>query len=88
MKIEPLSGYILIEPAVGKDKTDSGIIIVPGKEQENTGRGIVIAVGDAKSVVKKGASVLFTKYGTAEIVDGDKEYVIARLEDILAIIKN
>ena len=42
--------------------------------------------------VKKGDVVLFTKYGPSEIKipdskNGEKEYLIAREEDILAIIE-
>ena len=37
--------------------------------------------------VKPGQKVLFTKYGPNEIKVDDKEYLIAREEDILAIIE-
>jgi len=37
--------------------------------------------------VKPGDKVLFTKYGPNEIKVGDKEYLIAKQEDILAIIE-
>ncbi len=37
--------------------------------------------------VKKGDIVLFTKYGPNEIKVDDKEYLIAREDDILAIIE-
>jgi len=36
--------------------------------------------------VKKGDRVLFTKYGPAEVKVDGKEYLIAREEDILAIL--
>ena len=37
--------------------------------------------------VKVGQKVLFTKYGPNEIKVEDKEYLIAKQEDILAIIE-
>jgi chaperonin GroES len=37
--------------------------------------------------VKKGDTVLFTKYGPNEIKIDNKEYLIAREDDILAILK-
>ena len=37
--------------------------------------------------VKKGQTVLFKKYGPDEIKIDDKEYLIAREEDILAIVE-
>ena len=36
--------------------------------------------------VKVGDMVLFTKYGPNEVKIGDKEYLIAKEEDILAIL--
>ena len=46
--------------------------------------------GQARRVpleVKKGDVVLFTKYGPNEIKINGKEYLIAKEEDILAILK-
>ena len=37
--------------------------------------------------VKKGDIVLFTKYGPHEVKVGDKEYLIVRQDDILAIVE-
>jgi len=37
--------------------------------------------------VKKGQTVLFTKYGPNEIKVDDKEYLITKEEDILAILE-
>lgn len=64
-------------------------------EKEKQEKGKVIAVGsgkvkDGKKVpmeVKKGDIVLFTKYGPNEIKVDGKDYLIAKEEDILAIIK-
>jgi chaperonin GroES len=96
MKIKPLSDHILIEPMKKEEKTKSGILLPDTAEKERPEQGKVIAVGpgrktdDGKIIpleVKEGDTVLFTKYGPNEIKVDDKEYLIAREEDILAIIE-
>lgn len=96
MKIKPLSDYILIEPLKEEEKTKSGIIIPQTADKEQPQEGKVIAVGPgkllksgerAKMEVKVGDRVLFRKYGPDEIKVDDKEYLIAKQEDILAILE-
>ena len=95
MKIKPISDYILIEPVKEEEKTKSGILLPQTAEKERPEQGKVIAVGPGKQnkegktiplSVQVGQKVLFTKYGPNEIKVGDKEYLIAKEEDILAII--
>ncbi len=96
MNIKPLSDHILIEPIKEEEKTKSGIFLPDTAEKERPEQGKVIAVGPGKRSsagkivpleVKKGDKVLFTKYGPNEIKVGDKEYLIAKEEDILAILE-
>ncbi len=96
MKIKPLSDHILIEPIKEEEKTKSGILLPETAEKEKPEQGRVIAVGPGKMTedgriiplsVKAGQKVLFTKYGPNEIKVGEKEYLIAKEEDILAIIE-
>ncbi len=98
MKIKPLADYVLIEPEKEKEKTDSGILLPATAERGRPEKGKVIAVGPGKMnsqgkliplQVKKGDTVLFTKYGPTEIktVDDKKEYLIAKQDEILAIIE-
>jgi len=96
MKIKPLSDHILIEPISTEEKTKSGILLPETAEKERPEQGKVIAVGPGRRLssgkripmeVKKGDTVLFTKYGPNEIKVGDKEYLIAKEEDILAILE-
>jgi len=95
MNIKPLSDHILIEPISQEEKTKSGILLPETVEKERPEEGKVIAIGPGKRLssgkripieVKKGDKVLFTKYGPSEIKVGDKEYLIAKEEDILAIL--
>lgn len=99
IKIKPLADRVLIEPLSEEErtkKTKSGIIIPDTAEKEKPQEGKIVAVGDGKILengrlaplsVKKGDKVLFSKYGPSEIKVDGKEYLIAKEEDILAIIE-
>lgn len=96
MKIKPLSDHILIEPIEQEEKTKTGILLPETAEKERPEKGKVIAIGPGRKTssgkivplsVKEGDVVLFTKYGPNEIKVEDKEYLIAKEEDILAIIE-
>jgi len=93
-KIKPLRDQVLLEPI--KESKKKGSIILPETVQkERPEQAKVVAVGPGKWLegklvplsVKKGDIVLFTKYGPNEIKVDDKEYLIAREEDILAVIE-
>ena len=87
MKIEPLSDNILIEPIKEEDKTESGIILQKTTEEERPRQGKVISVGRDIKEIKKGDVILLLKYGPSEVEIENKTYLIAKEEDILAIIK-
>ena len=91
MNIKPLADRVLIEPISTEDKTKSGIILPDTADKEKPEQGRVVAVGPGRPnkpiTVKKGDLVLFTKYGPNEIKIDDKEYLIAREEDILAVLE-
>ncbi|MBI2669923.1 MAG: co-chaperone GroES [Candidatus Yanofskybacteria bacterium] len=95
MRIKPLADRVLIEPLY-EEKKKGGIILPETIDKERPEKGRVIAVGsgrideNGKKVslnVKKGDKVLFTKYGPDEIKIDGKEYLIAKEENILAIIE-
>jgi len=96
MQIKPISDHILIEPIKEEEKTKTGILLPDSAEKERPEQGKVIAVGPGKKdesgkvvplEVKPGDRVLFTKYGPTEIKVEDKDYLIAKEEDILAILE-
>ena len=96
MKIKPLSDHILIEPIKEEEKTKMGILLPDTAEKEKPEQGLIVAVGPGRKTasgkiiplsVQSGQKVLFTKYGPNEIKVDDKEYLIAKEEDILAIIE-
>lgn len=93
-KIRPLRDQVLLE-SLREERKKGSIILPETVQKERPEKAKVVAVGpgkieDGKLVplsVKKGDVVLFTKYGPNEIKVDDKEYLIAREEDILAIIE-
>lgn len=95
MKIKPLGDRVLIEP-LREEKKRGGIILPDTVDKEKPESGKVVAVGPGRKDeagklvpmnIKKGDRVLFTKYGPVEIKIEDKEYLIAREEDVLAVIE-
>jgi chaperonin GroES len=94
MKVRPLHDRILVERLEEKE-TKRGGIIIPDTAKEKPQEGKVIAVGtgkvndDGKKVpldVKAGDKILFGKYSGSEVKIDDKEFLIMREEDILAIL--
>ena len=95
--IIPLGDRVLVKPtALEKTKTQSGIIIPDTVDKEKPEQGKVIAVGLGKRnddgifmppQVKKGDTVVFSKYGPDEIKIDGEEYYIIREDSLLAIIK-
>src|SRR3989344_2024274 len=81
MNIKPLSDHILLSPIKEEEKTEQGMVIAVGQGKK-TDDGKIVPVS-----VKTGDKVLFTKFGPTEIKLDGKEYLIAREEDILAIIE-
>ena len=96
MNIKPLSDRVLIEVIKEEEKTKAGILLPDTIDKEKPEQGKVVAVGLGKKLVsgkiiplevKVGDKVIFTKYGPSEIKVDGKEYLIAKEEDILAIIE-
>ena len=96
MEIKPLSDHVLIEPLKEEEKTKGGIFLPDTAEKEKSEEGLIVAIGPGKKTedgkiiamsVKKGQRILFTKYGPNEIKVDGKEYLIAKEDDILAIIE-
>lgn len=92
--IKPLGERVVIEVAEGDLKTASGIVL-PDSAKEKPQKGKVLAVGSGKVLeggsvapmeVKVGDTVLFAKYSGTEVKVDDKNYLIIRQSDILAII--
>jgi chaperonin GroES len=94
MKIRPLHDRILVE-RLEEQEVKRGGIIIPDTAKEKPQEGQVIAVGTGKVTedgkrlgldVKVGDKILFGKYSGSEVKVDDKDYLIMREEDILAIL--
>jgi chaperonin GroES len=94
-KIRPLGDRVVVEPLEAEEKTKGGIIL-PDTAKEKPQEGKVVAVGKGKlndkgevlpMEVKVGDKVLYGKYSGTEVTVDDKQYIILREEDILAIVE-
>ena len=92
--IKPLGERVVIEVAESDVTTASGIVL-PDTAKEKPQKGKVVAVGTGKLLdtgqratpeVKVGDGVVFSKYSGSEIKVDDKDYLIVRESDILAIL--
>ena len=92
--IKPLSDRVLIKMKESEETTQSGIILA-SSAKEKPQIAEVIEVGPGKIVdgkreemnVKKGDSVVVSKYAGTEVKYEGEEYIILREEDILAIVE-
>ena len=95
MKIRPLHDRVLVE-RLEEQEVKKGGIIIPDTAKEKPQEGKVIAAGNGKVTeegkkipldVKAGDKILFGKYSGSEVKIDDKEYLIMREEDVLAILE-
>jgi chaperonin GroES len=94
MNVRPLHDRIMVE-RIEEGEQKVGGIIIPDTAKEKPQQGQVIAVGNRTSKddgtrvpldVKAGDTILFGKYSGQKIkIDGD-EYLIAREDEVLAVI--
>ena len=92
--IKPLADRVLIKMKEGEETTKSGIILA-SNAQEKPQIAEVIEVGPGKMIddkveamnVKKGDSVIVSKYAGTEVKYEGTEYIIVKQEDILAIVE-
>jgi len=91
VKIQPLDDRVLIEKASESGEQKIGSIIIPDTAtKEKPTMGKVVAVGtdeELKANIKKGDTIIYSKYAGDEIKMDDKEYLIIQRSDILAIVK-
>jgi len=95
MAYRPLGDRLLVRPNESEEKTKSGIVL-PDSAKEKPQEGSVIAIGDGardedgKKIpmeVKKGDVVLYSKYAGTEVKIDDKEHLIIKESDVLAIVE-
>jgi len=92
--IRPVGDRVVIEPIEKEETTASGIVL-PETAKEKPEEGKIVAVGFRRNEkgekeeldVKEGDRVIFSKYAGTELKYQDKEYLVMRENDILAIIE-
>lgn len=94
-KLQPLGNRVLLR-RLEAEETAKGGIILPDSVKKKQEQAEVIAVGPGKKdnqgtlvpmPVKAGDIVLMEKYSGQEITLNDEEYVIARADDLIAIVQ-
>ncbi len=94
MKLNPIGERLVIKKLEKEETTASGIIL-PSSAQEQPQYAEVVAVSDQvtnsdeiKNEIKVGDRVIYSKYaGTDVSLEGD-DYIVIKLEDILAIVED
>ena len=92
--IKPLSDRVLIKMKECEETTKSGIIL-SGGSKEKPQIAEVVEVGPGEKIdgtlqemyVKKGDSIIVSKYAGTEVKYEGKEYLIVKQDDILAIVE-
>ena len=94
MKFQPLGDRVVIEREEA-EKVTAGGIVLPDSAKDKPTRGTVVSVGEGRLLkdgkriplqVKVGDRVLFSAYGGDNFKLRDRELVLMREEDILAIL--
>ena len=95
MKIRPMHDRLVVE-RIEEQEVRKGGIIIPDTAKEKPQEGKVVAAGAGKVTeegkrlpldVKVGDRILFGKYSGSEVKLDDKDYLILREEDVLAILE-
>ncbi len=96
MKLTPISDHIVVKPVSAEEKSASGIIIPDTVSKERPERGEVISVGPGRQLengsmsqmdIKPGQVVLFKKYAPDEVKISGEEFLVIRMEDIMAVVE-
>jgi chaperonin GroES len=95
IKLQPLGDRVVVERDESEEVTAGGIVL-PDTAKDKPARGKVVSVGDGRLLedgtraefqVKVGDHILFSSYAGDEFKIDDRELVLMREEDILAIIE-
>lgn len=95
MNLQPLEDRIIVRPNDAESTTASGLVI-PDTAKEKPQQGEILAVGAGRRSddgdlvpmdVKKGDTVVYSKYGGTEISVGGEDLLILNARDVLAIVK-
>ena len=95
MNIKPLADRVVVKP-LEQEEAKVGSIYIPETAKEKPQEGEIVAAGPGKASdtgdivkmeVKVGDKVLYGKYSGTDVTFDNKDYLIVRESDILAVIK-
>jgi len=84
--ITPLGDRVVARGIETDNKTASGLYL-PDGSKEKSKIAEVVAVGKDTQEVKVGDKIAYKEYATTDIKINDVDYIILKLEDVLATIK-
>ena len=94
IKLQPLGDRVVVARDESEEVTAGGIVL-PDTAKDKPARGKIVSVGDGRLLddgtrapfqVKVGDHVLFSSYAGDEFKIDDRELMLLREEDILAVI--
>lgn len=94
IRLQPLGDRVVVEREESETTTAGGIVL-PDSAKEKPKRGKIVSIGDGRLLddgsraelqVSVGDRVLFSSYAGEEFKLGERELLLMREEDILAII--
>lgn len=94
VRLQPLGNRLVIEREASEEKTAGGIVL-PDTAKDKPARGTVVSVGEGKLLdngnrsemqVQVGDRVIFSSYAGETFQVEDRELLLMREEDVLAII--
>ena len=86
MTLQPLADRIIMQQLTAEETTKSGTVL-PGSAQEKPKMADVLSVGKDVKEIKAGDQVIYKSYGPDEVKLDGVEYMIAKEEDVLAVVK-
>ncbi len=95
LKLQPLGDRVVVERDESEEVTAGGIVL-PDTAKDKPARGTIVSVGDGRLLedgtrapfqVKVGDHVLFSSYAGDTFEMDDRELVLMREDDILAVIE-
>ena len=91
MNLKPIGERIVVKMLEVEEKTASGIVL-PSSAQEKPQVAEVVAIsnelaGKDNLNIEVGTKVIYSKYAGTEVKLEQDEYIIVKLEDVLAIVE-
>jgi len=96
MQLRPIGDHVIVKAIKEEEVSAAGIILPETVDKERPERGEVLAVGPGRMLdngsrapmeVKIGDKIVFKKYAPDEVKIQKEEYLVIRLEDIIAVIE-